>query len=624
MRPAANPPPTLRRARPVLAAARVAVRSLVWAASLGIAFPAHARILITEVVPGVSTTATAGDTVELFNTGPGAVDLTGFVLSDLDPASAETDPTTEGSFAPPALGLPPLLPGEFAVVILTLDTGTWGFVQANYGLKIRAPLLASGSMFDSTYEQVVLFDATTPTPAALDSVVWRDDGSAPGNLADTLDDLAALTPPTAPAGFGFALGADAEWAGPDAIPDQATYGAFAIDFTGFVSVTTYGGGVLRRRSVENVFDEGAPDGPAQWEATDRTEATLGNFSGLVSAPGGFLPVRETDDFTSRTMLLRSTIHPDRRIDPAQDVDRFVEPTAPEIAAWRDVLAAAREGRWIEAFGLARPLGYEVVEFLDEATGVVRFVLWEDREPGDAGWRGAGVYAFDPAPQADRRLVLEIPHPIHDSLTLDQAAIAMRELRPRATLIAGAHRRNHTTLSLCDGTFEDGSGYRISDVAHHVVNFFHPAHEELAAFAPGTCAVQLHGFCACNYPALTHDVVVSNGVGAPAPGAPVRAIAARIDAQGFAADDGMGGDLTTAAIFDEDATSLGATNNVQGRFTNGVDPAQVCTAAATTASESFVHIEQDLDVREEPDHVVQALKEALATLKAAARGWSEYE
>ena len=67
----------------------------------------------------MNTSSTNGDTVEIYNTGPGAVDLTGYILSDLDPAAVETTITAEGTFAPPSLNLPVLAAGRFAVVLFT-------------------------------------------------------------------------------------------------------------------------------------------------------------------------------------------------------------------------------------------------------------------------------------------------------------------------------------------------------------------------------------------------------------------------------------------------------------------------------------------------------------------------
>jgi hypothetical protein len=57
--------------------------------------------------------------------------------------------------------------------------------------------------------------------------------------------------------------------------------------------------------------------------------------------------------------------------------------------------------------------------------------------------------------------------------------------------------------------------------------------------------------------------------------------------------------------------LGATNNLQGRVSNGVTVGDECDTAALASSGSFIHIEQDPDVREEPLHIVTALLEAQA-------------
>lgn len=579
------------------------------AIQLAVAAPASARLVLTEILPGVNTTATAGDTVEIFNTGPGAEDLTGMVLTDLDAASVEADPNSEGTFAPIGLAVPPLQPGDFALVVFTLNTGTAGFEVTNYGLRIVAPLLVSGGMFDTAYDQCVLLDGA-PSPTALDAIVWGDAGSAPSDPTDTRDDLSALTPPTF--GYGITVSPDARWQGADAIASVADYNAAAIQITGFTTVNTHGQGSIRRASVQTNFTEGAPDGVASgaFAVVDRTDATLGNFSALVTTANGLREIRETGSISDRVANLRITNYPERRIAVTEDTNDFVEPPPGDIAAFRAVVDLMDAGLFEEAFEAADPLGYEVVEFLDSGTATTFHILEENVEPGDAGFRGLGIYVFDRGVGATDRLILQAPHPINDSLTLAQIGLAIPQLRPRVAMIPGTHRNNSTTVTPCDGTFEGGGSYRVSDVAHYDVNFFHPAHEELENSVPCTITIQFHGFCTCNYPSLTDDCVVSNGVGAPAVGMPARVLAARIDAQGFVANDGGGGDLTTAALYDEDTTSLGGTNNLQGRFTNGVAPADVCDTDATTASERFVHLEQDLDVREEPQHVIDAIGEML--------------
>ncbi|MFN2427365.1 MAG: lamin tail domain-containing protein, partial [Candidatus Binatia bacterium] len=108
---------------------------------------AGADIILTEVIANVTTNETRGDVVELFNTGPGSVDLTGWILTDMD-----DDPIAgvvqDASFAPALLGVPPLAEGEFAVIDLVDTAGTAAWQPTNYGLRIVAPLTA-GSFLGS-------------------------------------------------------------------------------------------------------------------------------------------------------------------------------------------------------------------------------------------------------------------------------------------------------------------------------------------------------------------------------------------------------------------------------------------------------------------------------------------
>lgn len=46
------------------------------------------------------------------------------------------------------------------------------------------------------------------------------------------------------------------------------------------------------------------------------------------------------------------------------------------------------------------------------------------------------------------------------------------------------------------------------------------------------------------------------------------------------------------------------------MSNGVIPGTECTTSALVASNRFIHLEQDPDVREEPQHIIDALAIAL--------------
>ncbi len=581
-------------------------RTLLSCAVLLLAPAVFADIVITEVIPGVSTDGSAGDTVELYNTGPGAVDLTDWILTDIDPASSEADVANEGTFAPAGISLPTLAAGEFAVVVFVDTTGTAGYVSANYGLLITAPLVTVASSFvDDEFEQLLLADsAGTPQ----DFVAWSVTGAVPSSDVDTREDLEALTLPTA--GYGLTPG-NAEWNAPDSIPDIATYRANTVDMTGFSGVSTYGNGALRRISTNGVFSIAAPDGPAQWEVVERHEVRLGNPSDDLTGAGTIEPLLYTDDLASWLATSDFSTHPDRRIARDESGGEFVAPSGPDMTAWEGVLALAMAESWPACFDAADALNYEVVEFLDTASGETFHILRDRDIPGGAGYTGQGIFVFHNGAGVRDYFVLQAPHPRWDTDTMDEAALALPQVFPRVTMIAGTHRRNEPVDSLCDGMHSNGDPYRISDVAHHPDNFFHTTHKYLDANLANMLALQLHGFCcpgSGTYAALSDDCIVSNGHNAsPAVNEFARIFETRIEAQNFLAD---GSDLTTVALYPDDTSFLGARTNLQGRITNGVAAGDECDTYAAGATGNFVHIEQDPDVREEPQHIIDALIEAL--------------
>lgn len=563
----------------------------------------RADVLITEVIPNVTTTATRGDVVELFNTGPGSVDLADWVLTDLDDdpiAATLQDP----SFAPIGLGVAPLQAGEFAVIDFVDAAGTASWQATNYGVRIVAPLQV-GSFLGSENDELLLADASH-TP--VDFVAWADSGTVVS--ADSLADLSAIT--GAVFDYGLTPGS-AAWVGAEDVVSDADYYASAVDFTAFVGVSTWGGGAIRRRSTDGVFDVAGPDGVAQWEAVPRHRATLGNASDDVPSGLGLRPIRITDDLADWLGQIETTTFPDRRIARFADQDPpdFVPAGGPEKAAFEAILELAMAGGWEEAFAAADAIGCEVVEFLDTASGETFHLLRERFVPGEVGFTGRGVFAFFSGSGVRDDLVIEIPHPIFDSNTLEEGALALPDVRPRVLMIAGTHRNNHLDETTCDGTFDGGDPYRISDVAHHPDNFFHTAHVWLIANLSDMRAIQFHGFCCPgvgDYADLSDDSVMTNGFDAvPALTDFGRIWSERIEAQGFQTD---GADLSTVAIFGEDTSHLGGTNNLQGRVSNGVAVGLECNTPALGASGRFHHFEQDPDVREEPQHILDALKEAL--------------
>ena len=572
------------------------------ALSLGAAQAASAAILITEVIPNVSTTASRGDVVELYNAGPGAVDLTDWVLTDLD-ADPVAGVPQDATFAPGSLGLESLAEGEFAVVEFVDVAGVASWQSTNYGLRIVAPLVAGSFLGSERDELLLVDDAGTP----VDFVAWADAGTTVS--VDSREDLSAVT------GVVFDYGlvpGDAAWDGAETIASDADYYASAVDFTAFASVSTWGGGALRRVSTAGVFAVGAPDGVAEWEAIPRHAVRLGNASDDLPTADGLQPVRVTTDLGAWLGQIKTTTFPDRRIARFADQNPadFVPVDDVAKGEWEGVLALALAGEWDATFAAADLLGYEVVEVLDTATEETYHVLRERTVPGEIDFRGQGLFVFYAGPGVRPGLVLQVPHPVFESGTLEQGAQALALVRPQVLAIAGTHRNNHLDETTCDGSFQGGDAYRVSDVAHHPGNFFHATHVWMESNLDDIRAVQLHGFCCPGqepYESLTDDVVVSNGLD-DVPGFRdlSRLLTERIDAQGFLAD---GVDLTTAGLFGDGVSTLGGTNNLQGRVSNGVTVGTECNTAAGGASGRFSHVEQDPDVREEPEHVLIALAEA---------------
>lgn len=563
---------------------------------------APANILITEVIPGVSNAADAGDTVELYNDGVSAVDLTGYVLTDVDPGSVESDVLTEGSFAPMALGLPSLEAGEFATVIFSdpAEDPNFRFIETNYGLQIWAPLSSSTHLDNQTEQLLLVDDAAT----ALDFVAWTDTTDVPSSEADTLGDLAAFTPPT----FEFvgALGG-AAWDAPDAIGDLATYQANAVDVTGLSDVSTFGKVSIQRKSSNGVFQVGSPDGPTDWMATRREDATLGNATDRATSGSDTALFKITDDLAVWVGLLSRSTSPHPRVARDEDNNDFKTPSGPDFTAWTALWNKIIAGDFTGANFDAAALDYELVEFLDTVSATTFYVLRELNIPGDLDFRGQGIYVYNPDPAA-KALFLEAPHPLNDADTDDELGLALQQVEPVIGFMAGTHRNNSTTASTCDF-----GGFRISDVAHHADNFFHRTHRFFTDLYPAAVSISLHGFCCpgdMDHPSVTNDVIMSTGFeDTPNMSDFAQIFADEIDEEAFVADDGMGGDLTTVGIFSVDENELGGTSNLQGRYTNGVAAGDECDTPAVSWNGNFVHLEQDPDVREEPQHIINALLDA---------------
>jgi hypothetical protein len=201
----------------------------------------------------------------------------------------------------------------------------------------------------------------------------------------------------------------------------------------------------------------------------------------------------------------------------------------------------------------------------------------------------------------RGAILEAPHPLHDSGTLEQARDLFTQLGARALVVSGTHRCANAAASGCSGTTAvcDGKSgpFRVSDMAHTEQSAYHAAHRALAEHFTGDWVVAIHGMGDAG-------VSVSDGTKAPtvadSPSAKVAsALAARTSG------------VTTCNAFPGSvpwADRLCGSSDVQGRHVNGAAPA--CTQGAPSGTGRFIHLEQSKAVRTEATSVRAALDEVL--------------
>ena len=278
--------------------------------------------------------------------------------------------------------------------------------------------------------------------------------------------------------------------------------------------------------------------------------------------------------------------------PGAGSNAFVQPQAGEIKAF----AAAMRQLFATNAGAAasqfNALNYDVTTLIDTTNNHTYSVVQER----GSGSRGLGTYIVDAA--YTRNIILEVPHPIVDTKTDSEGAAMLTALGARALFIGGTSRcANRSVASPCDGTTGVCSGgvdqpFRQSDAGHFTQTFFQAAHT--ATLSLKATVFSLHG----NSSAVP-DVEISNGT--------------KISAASTALVNRLRDAIATQAInvascnlaSDNPATlTLCGTTNVQGRVTNGSPDA--CGTSASSASGAFIHLEQHLNVRNEPAALIAAI------------------
>jgi hypothetical protein len=279
---------------------------------------------------------------------------------------------------------------------------------------------------------------------------------------------------------------------------------------------------------------------------------------------------------------------------------FVQPSAGQVDAFRITMQQLLLGDVPSVIAGLNALNYDLNLLNDNVSGKSYLVAQER----SVGFAGLGTYLVDPS--YVRNVIVEVPHPLWDTNTPEEGSDVFQGLGARALFIAGTHRcANPDTPSGCSGTSTScntGSiPVRISDAPHFTGNFMYAAHSAGLQMVPQPISLNLHGNSS-----EPVEVTLSDGTRIPGSDTAMvhrlrNALAARAVTVGSCnwPDDAL------------TAQNPCGTTNVQGRLSNGSP--ESCSTSATTASGLFLHIEQHLNIRNDPTLLIEALQEVLPIL-----------
>jgi hypothetical protein len=274
--------------------------------------------------------------------------------------------------------------------------------------------------------------------------------------------------------------------------------------------------------------------------------------------------------------------------PASGSNGYVAPTPAQRADWRVVVNQMLQGSCDFAVPASLNDTAQVRTFTDTGNGRRYCLLMEVRDRNRNGIVDNGFGTFIVYPNATRQLSHQAVHPIADSTTEIQAVTVFKNTDSRSFLLAGAHRDANAATSTCRPSFPE------SDASHNSNTMVQATNEELLAYygAASWFAVQWHGMSASTCPRT--DVYPSHGRdAAPAPTDKIAVLRDNI----LAAHPTWDVDLPGS-----NSCELNATENAQGRLLNGVAAASVCSTAAASSTQKFLHIEQDPNFRNPSDWI----------------------
>ena len=300
------------------------------------------------------------------------------------------------------------------------------------------------------------------------------------------------------------------------------------------------------------------------------------------------PVLPFDSLTAFVASVKSSL-------PRANSERFVKPAPAEMQTFTQAVSAVLQGNLENAAVLANAVNYDVSQLNDQTANKTYWVLIERQ----TNFRGLGTYIFDLS--FGRNLILQVPHPLFDINTPEEATQIFQQTDARGVFISGTHRCANAERSPCSGTTtacDDVSApFRVSDASHFTGNFFQAAHQATLNQSQIPVSISLHGNAVSSLP----DVTLSNGTDKKDSfGSLVNRFRRQLKNRGVSAG--------SCNYVGDKKFSLCGTTNVQGRLSNNASNA--CTTSAQGASGLFLHVEQHLNIRNNPALLIDALKNVI--------------
>lgn len=264
--------------------------------------------------------------------------------------------------------------------------------------------------------------------------------------------------------------------------------------------------------------------------------------------------------------------------PGDTGDDYVPPTNSQLVNWETCLLHLIQRNYVDAELMANQLDYDLIRFTDNSNNQPYYIL-QSQSTGSNLW---GTYVFNPR-ACQSNLVIQAPHPRNDTNTGDQGIFILKDIGAIFYMVAGTHRCNSDTYSVCSGTTstcDNGSeSFRESDMAHIDHSIFHKTTEILLDKLADPFFIQLHGF---SKGADDPYLILSNSTTA----------IPEVDYLSQLGDALVAIDptLTFKVAHITPSIRLKGTTNTQGRLINGsADP---CSTSSPMNSGRFLHIEQE--------------------------------